>query len=101
LAFKPKAVILSGGPESVYDEKGPQAPDAVFALGVPVLGICYGMQTMAQRLGGRVESASHREFGAAQIRPSESRLFDGLEDNRDAQGRRVLDVWMSHGDRVA
>jgi GMP synthase (glutamine-hydrolysing) len=99
--FKPKAVILSGGPESVYDIKGPQAPHVVFSLGVPVLGICYGMQAMALRLGGKVEGASHREFGAAQIRPTaDSRLFDGLEDSRDAYGRRVLDVWMSHGDRV-
>ena len=101
-AFAPKALILSGGPESVYDVKGPQAPEVVFSLGIPVLGICYGMQTMALCLGGQVEGASHREFGAAQIRPTaDSRLFDGLEDNRDAQGRRVLDVWMSHGDRVS
>jgi GMP synthase (glutamine-hydrolysing) len=100
-AFKPKAIILSGGPESVYDVKGQEAPASVFSLGVPVLGICYGMQTMAAQLGGQVQGSSHREFGAAQIRPSaESRLFDGLEDNRDANGRRVLDVWMSHGDRV-
>ena len=99
--FAPKAVILSGGPESVYAEKSPAAPPEVFELGVPVLGICYGMQTMAAQLGGRVESASHREFGAAQVRPSgASHLLDGLEDNRDAAGRRVLDVWMSHGDRV-
>ena len=99
--FAPKAVILSGGPESVYEEKSPAAPPEVFALGVPVLGICYGMQTMAAQLGGRVESASHREFGAAQVRPGgDSHLLDGLEDNRDAAGRRVLDVWMSHGDRV-
>jgi len=99
--FAPKAVILSGGPESVYDVKGPEAPMEVFAMGVPVLGICYGMQTMAAQLGGQVESSSHREFGAAQIRPTTaSRLLDGLEDNRDAAGRRVLDVWMSHGDRV-
>jgi GMP synthase (glutamine-hydrolysing) len=99
--FAPKAVILSGGPESVYDAKGPEAPADVFAAGVPVLGICYGMQTMAAQLGGQVESSSHREFGAAQVRPSaDSRLLDGLEDNRDSQGRRVLDVWMSHGDRV-
>ena len=100
-AFKPKAIILSGGPESVYDVKGPEAPANVFSLGVPVLGICYGMQTMAAQLGGQVEGSSHREFGAAQIRPSpESRLFDGLQDNRDSNGRRILDVWMSHGDRV-
>ena len=99
--FAPKAIILSGGPESVYDAKGPEAPREVFSLGVPVLGICYGMQTMAAQLGGQVESSSHREFGAAQVRPTaDSRLLDGLEDNRDAQGRRVLDVWMSHGDHV-
>ena len=100
-AFAPKAIILSGGPESVYDVKGHQAPMEVFDLGVPVLGICYGMQTMAAQLGGQVEMSTHREFGAAQVRPTaDSRLLDGLEDNRDAQGRRVLDVWMSHGDRV-
>ena len=99
--FAPAAVILSGGPESVYDVSGPVAPAAVFELGVPVLGICYGMQTMAAQLGGQVELSTHREFGAAQIRPTApSRLLDGLEDNRDSAGRRVLDVWMSHGDRV-
>jgi GMP synthase (glutamine-hydrolysing) len=99
--FAPKAIILSGGPESVYDTKGHEAPREVFSMGVPVLGICYGMQTMAAQLGGQVESSSHREFGAAQVRPAaESRLFTGLEDNRDAQGRPLLDVWMSHGDRV-
>src|SRR6202012_5294422 len=70
-------------------------------MGVPVLGICYGMQTMAQQLGGEVQGSPHREFGFAQVRPTDSsRLLDGLEDNRDAQGRRLLDVWMSHGDRV-
>src|SRR5271166_872964 len=74
--FAPKAVILSGGPESVYDVKGHEAPAEVYALGVPVLGICYGMQTMAAQLGGQVEMSSHREFGAAQIRPTEdSRLL--------------------------
>jgi GMP synthase (glutamine-hydrolysing) len=100
-AFKPRAVILSGGPESVYDVKGPQAPGVVFDLNVPVLGVCYGMQTMAEQLGGQVESSDHREFGAAQVRPTgASRLLDGLEDNRTAAGQRVLDVWMSHGDRV-
>jgi GMP synthase (glutamine-hydrolysing) len=99
--FAPKAVILSGGPESVYDAKGQRAPPEVFSLGVPVLGICYGMQTMAAQLGGQVESSRHREFGAAQVRPTaDSRLLHGLEDNRDAQGRRLLDVWMSHGDHV-
>jgi GMP synthase (glutamine-hydrolysing) len=99
--FAPRAIILSGGPESVYDVKGPAAPPLVFEMGVPVLGICYGMQTMAAQLGGQVESSTHREFGAAQIRPTApSRLLDGLEDNRDAAGSRLLDVWMSHGDRV-
>ena len=99
--FAPKAIILSGGPESVYEAKGPEAPSTVFEMGVPVLGICYGMQAMAAQLGGQVESSTHREFGAAQVRPNgDSRLLDGLEDNRDAAGRRVLDVWMSHGDRV-
>jgi GMP synthase (glutamine-hydrolysing) len=100
--FAPRGIILSGSPESVYEAEGPAAPRAVFAQAVPVLGICYGMQTMAAQLGGRVESTMHREFGFAQVRPTApSRLFDGLEDNRDAAGRRVLDVWMSHGDRVA
>jgi len=99
--FAPKAIVLSGGPESVYDSKGLEAPREVYSLGVPVLGICYGMQTMAAQLGGKVEGSSHREFGAAQVRPTNgSPLLDGLEDNRDAQGRRLLDVWMSHGDRV-
>jgi len=99
--FSPTAIILSGGPESVYDAKGPEAPSVVFEMGVPVLGICYGMQTMAAQLGGQVERSTHREFGAAQIRPTApSRLLDGLEDNRDACGARLLDVWMSHGDHV-
>jgi GMP synthase (glutamine-hydrolysing) len=98
--FAPRAIILSGGPESVYQAGGPAAPAAVFNLGVPVLGICYGMQTMAAQLGGRVDPADHREFGFAQVRPAASRLFDGLEDNRDGAGQRLLDVWMSHGDRV-
>jgi GMP synthase (glutamine-hydrolysing) len=99
--FAPKAIILSGGPESVYDAKGPEAPREIFSLGIPVLGICYGMQAMAAQLGGQVEMSTHREFGAAQVRPTMgSPLLDGLEDNRDAQDRRVLDVWMSHGDRV-
>jgi GMP synthase (glutamine-hydrolysing) len=101
-SFRPKAVVLSGSPESVYDVKGPAAPPEVFTLGVPVLGICYGMQTMAAQLGGKVESSTHREFGFAQVRPvGASRLLDGLADIHDPDGRRVLDVWMSHGDRVA
>jgi GMP synthase (glutamine-hydrolysing) len=100
-AFGARGIILSGGPESVTDAEPPRAPEAVFASGVPVLGICYGMQTMAQQLGGRVTPADHREFGYAQVTVgTPCRLFDGLRDHTDASGRAVLDVWMSHGDRV-
>ena len=100
-AFRPRGVILSGGPESVTAADPPRAPAAVFELGVPVLGICYGMQTMAQQLGGRVAASSEREFGYAEVTVTGgSRLLDHLEDRRNAAGRCVLDVWMSHGDRV-
>src|SRR3954467_42729 len=99
--WKPKGVILSGGPESVTDQQPPRAPQVVFELGVPVLGICYGMQTMAQQLGGQVLPSSHREFGYAEVTSiAPNQLFDGLFDRRDAAGRAVFDVWMSHGDRV-
>ncbi len=98
--FGARGVILSGGPESVTDAAPPRAPDAVFALGVPVLGICYGMQTMAAQLGGRVAPSSHREFGYAKVRRiGASRLLDGIADE-GAADPGVLDVWMSHGDRV-
>ncbi|MDE2261252.1 MAG: glutamine-hydrolyzing GMP synthase, partial [Gammaproteobacteria bacterium] len=100
-AFQPRGVILSGGPESVTDANPPKAPEAVFAVGVPVLGICYGMQTMAQQLGGRVVGSTEREFGYAEVTVTgASRLLDHLEDRRDTKGQAVLDVWMSHGDRV-
>jgi GMP synthase (glutamine-hydrolysing) len=100
-AFAPRGIILSGGPESVTAAEPPRAPASVFTLGVPVLGICYGMQTMAQQLGGRVASATAREFGYAEVTATEtSALFEHIEDRRDAAGRGVLDVWMSHGDRV-
>jgi len=100
-AFGARGIVLSGGPESVTDAEPPRAPRAVFEAGVPVLGICYGMQTMAQQLGGGVTPADHREFGYAQVTvTAPSRLFDGLRDHSDASGRAVLDVWMSHGDRV-
>jgi GMP synthase (glutamine-hydrolysing) len=99
--FAPRGVILSGGPESVTDANPPRAPGAVFELGVPVLGICYGMQTMAQQLGGRVAPSSEREFGYAEVKVTgASRLLDHLEDRRAPDGRALLDVWMSHGDRV-
>ncbi len=99
--FAARGIILSGGPESVNAATPPCAPQIVFELGVPVLGICYGMQTMAQQLGGRVTSSDHREFGYAQVTASAPcKLLDGLRDHTDAQGRALLDVWMSHGDRV-
>jgi GMP synthase (glutamine-hydrolysing) len=99
-AFGARGVILSGGPESVTDAAPPRAPDAVFALGVPVLGICYGMQTMAAQLGGRVAPSAHREFGYARVRRiAASRLLDGIADEGGAEPG-VYDVWMSHGDRV-
>jgi GMP synthase (glutamine-hydrolysing) len=100
-AFRPCGVILSGGPESVTAADPPRAPAVVFELGAPVLGICYGMQTMAQQLGGRVAASSEREFGYAEVTVTgASRLLDHLGDRRNAAGRCVLDVWMSHGDRV-
>ena len=100
-AFGPRGIILSGGPESVTERRPPAAPQAVFEAGVPVLGICYGMQTMAQQLGGRVTPSGHREFGYAQVTvTAHCRLLEGLRDHDDPQGRAVLDVWMSHGDRV-
>ncbi|HEX3837580.1 MAG TPA: glutamine-hydrolyzing GMP synthase [Steroidobacteraceae bacterium] len=101
-AFAPRGVILSGGPESVTDSRPPRAPGAVFELGVPVLGICYGMQTMAQQLGGQVIVGLAREFGYAEVTvTAPCRLLNELQDRADAEGRAVLDVWMSHGDRVA
>jgi len=99
--FRPNGVILSGGPESVIDGPvSPRAPEVVFRLGVPVLGICYGMQTMAAQLGGAVEASAHREFGYALVKPGGGdALLGGLSDS--AQGEPALNVWMSHGDRVA
>lgn len=100
-AFNPKGIILSGGPASVTEAEPPRAPDVVFSLGVPVLGICYGMQTMAAQLGGRVVNASHHEYGYAEVRArGHSRLLADIQDRCDAEGKCWLDVWMSHGDRV-
>jgi len=99
--YAPRGVILSGGPASVYEGETPRVTEKVFSIGVPVLGICYGMQTMAAQLGGDVESAGEREFGYAEVRArGHSKLLDGIEDRRNAQGHGLLDVWMSHGDEV-
>jgi GMP synthase (glutamine-hydrolysing) len=99
--FNPQGIILSGGPNSVYEAQQWRAPQVVFELGVPVLGICYGMQTMAEQLGGKVESSGKREFGYAEIRArGHSKLFDGIEDRINEEGHGLLDVWMSHGDKV-
>src|SRR5262245_11110394 len=100
--FGAKGVILSGSHLSAYDEATAKAPAAVFTLGVPVLGICYGMQTMAQQLGGRVEAGTVREFGYAEVRArGHTKLLDGIEDFRTGDGHGMLKVWMSHGDKVA
>jgi len=99
--FGPKGIILSGGPESVTVDGAPVAPEAVFELGVPVLGICYGMQTMAAQLGGRVEPGAVHEFGYAEIRArGHSALLRDIEDRVNSEGHGLLDVWMSHGDQV-
>jgi GMP synthase (glutamine-hydrolysing) len=95
-----KGVILSGSHASVY-EVDDKAPDAVYELGVPVLGICYGMQTMAQQLGGKVEAGTTREFGYAEVRAhGHTELLKGIEDFATAEGHGMLKVWMSHGDKV-
>ena len=99
-AFNPKGIILSGGPASVLSTDTPRAPDAVFTLGLPVLGICYGQQTMVAQLGGRVQSSDHREFGRAVLDISaDCTLFGGSSDGPWTVGGREQ-VWMSHGDRV-
>ncbi|WP_438959030.1 glutamine-hydrolyzing GMP synthase, partial [Porticoccus sp.] len=101
IAFDPKGIILAGGPESVTAGESPRAPQLVFELGIPVLGICYGMQTMAAQLGGAVEGSSIQEFGYAQIKThGNSRLFQDVADHVDHDGGTLLDVWMSHGDKV-
>lgn len=99
--YQPDGIILSGGPASVTDDDTPRAPHSVFSLGVPVLGICYGMQTMAAQLGGTVEPAVQREFGYAQVRAQgHSALLSDIQDQVNSQGHGLLDVWMSHGDKV-
>lgn len=100
--FAPKGIILSGSHMSAYEESNDQASQAVFEAGIPVLGICYGMQTMAQQLGGKVESGTKREFGYAEVRArNHSKLLEGIEDFQTEAGEGMLKVWMSHGDKVS
>ncbi|RAW98684.1 MULTISPECIES: glutamine-hydrolyzing GMP synthase [unclassified Photorhabdus] len=99
--FNPSGIILSGGPESTTAQGSPRAPEYVFNAGVPVLGVCYGMQTMSVQFGGKVEDSTEREFGYAQVEiKAESALFRGIQDSLNEQGKPLLDVWMSHGDKV-
>ena len=99
--FNPSGIILSGGPETTTAEDAPVANPVVFELGVPVLGICYGMQTMAMQLGGKVENADHHEYGYAQVRArGHTALLKDIEDHASEEGYGLLDVWMSHGDHV-
>ncbi|MCX2778836.1 glutamine-hydrolyzing GMP synthase [Microbulbifer thermotolerans] len=100
-AYNPQGIILAGGPESVVEAGSPRAPEVVFQLGVPVLGICYGMQTMAHQLGGEVQGSDIREFGYAQVKvEGASKLLHDIKDHVDDNGNALLDVWMSHGDKV-
>ena len=95
-SLNPKGVILSGGPESVTESNTPRIPEIIFELDVPVLGICYGMQTLAEQFGGQVSSSKNKEFGHAQILLEKSSLlFDGFSSGSS------IDVWMSHGDHVS
>ena len=99
-SFGAKGIILSGGPETVTREDTPRAPACVFTLGLPLLGICYGMQTMAEQLDGKVEAGDKHEFGYASVEVhGHSRLLDGITDHQE-EGVNQLDVWMSHGDKV-
>lgn len=99
--FNPTGIILSGGPESVHEANSPRAPQYVYEAGVPVLGICYGMQTMAEQLGGKVQGSDMREFGYAQVEVvAANDLFAKIEDHIGSNGNALLDVWMSHGDKV-
>ncbi len=96
--FAPQGIILSGGPESVRETGTPRVPDVVFTVGCPVLGICYGMQAMAQQLGGEVEAGAAREFGYAQVALRDSStLLSEIEDHLTDDGMPLLDVWMSPG----
>jgi GMP synthase (glutamine-hydrolysing) len=99
--FKPQGIILSGGPESATTGEGPKAPEVVYSMQVPILGICYGLHTMAAQLGGLVEPSDEKEFGYAQVElTASSLLFDGISNATADNGNSLLDVWMSHGDKV-
>ena len=99
--FSPRGIILSGGPESVTQAETPRAPKEIFEMNIPILGICYGQQTMAAQLGGVVEAGDKREFGYARVRMhGHSKLFRDLRDEREESGAEWLHVWMSHGDKV-
>ena len=101
-ARKPAGIVLSGGPASVYEKDAPACDPALFQLGLPVLGICYGMQLMAQNLGGAVEGGVTREFGYAEVRAhGHTKLLDGLQDHINVEGHGQLRVWISHGDKVS
>src|SRR5690606_13549692 len=101
-AFNPLGIILAGGPESVHELNSPRAPQCVFEMGLPVCGIGYGMQTMAEQLGGKVEGSNVREFGYAQVKlHGNTELFRDIRDHLDhGDGASLIDVWMSHGDKV-
>jgi GMP synthase (glutamine-hydrolysing) len=99
--FNPRGIILAGGPESVTESNSPRAPQCVFEMGLPVFGICYGMQTMAEQLGGKVEGSNVREFGYAQVKlQGDTDLFRDIRDHVDHDAGSLIDVWMSHGDKV-
>ena len=100
-SFEARGIILSGGPNSVYGNETPNVSSHIFELGIPILGICYGMQTMVNQLGGTVVNSNEREFGYAEIRAhGHSDLLKGIEDKKNDEGHGLLDVWMSHGDKV-
>ncbi|MDC0182624.1 glutamine-hydrolyzing GMP synthase [Nitrosomonadales bacterium] len=99
--FKANGIIFSGGPNSVYEKETPLAPEEIFHLNIPILGICYGMQTIVNQMGGEVHNSNKREFGYAEIRAhGHSKLLDKIQDKKNDDGHGLLDVWMSHGDKV-
>ena len=99
--FNAQGIIFSGGPNSVYEEETPLAHEGIFKLNIPILGICYGMQTIVNQLGGKVQTSDKREFGYAEIRAhGHSKLLSNIQDKTNEEGHGLLDVWMSHGDKV-